>query len=327
MQLAFVSTRGEEPALAGALGMNATVTGHGMATLFETAANAVRVATARRRARSEILHGELGTDGPDALARVIEGEIIPRLLLAHREGESAHNSVPALVSGTIPEGYAERFAAETLREEAMALLVRVDALLTRGVSIETLYLNLLAPAARQLGIWWESDACDFVDVTMGLWRLQEIVHELAARRPGRGPLPGVDRRALFAPVPGDQHGFGTLLVEEFFRRAGWTTWNASPTANSKLIALTAGRSFELIGLTATCERHIEELSGIIRAIRATSRNPGIAVMVGGRLFSECPELAVEVGADGTAADGLNAVAVAEKLVAARECRAATDLPR
>ena len=55
-------------------------------------------------------------------------------------------------------------------------------------------VDLLAPAARLLGEYWEDDRCDFVDVTMGLWRLQEVVHEIAARAPADRAAGG--RRAL-----------------------------------------------------------------------------------------------------------------------------------
>lgn len=315
MSVAFQTTRDDRPAGAGELGFGASVQGYGMSTLLETAANAVRAATRRvRTSPGHLQPCEIDGHGPDALARVIEGEIIPRLLMAHRDEVPVHAAALNAELDRIPPGYAERFAAETLREEATTLMVRVEALIARGVTVETMFLHLLAPAARQLGVWWDEDSCDFVDVTMGLWRLQEIVHALAARSPGRAPTPGFDRRALFSPLPGEQHGFGTLLVEEFFRRSGWTTWSAAPTITPELIGLTAGRVFELVGLTVSLDRNIEMISGVIRAIRSTSRNPRLAIMVGGRVFSERPELAAQVGADGTAADGLSAVAVAEHLV-------------
>ena len=38
----------------------------------------------------------------------------------------------------------------------------------RGVSVEALYVHLLAPAARHLGELWEDDRCHFADVTVGM---------------------------------------------------------------------------------------------------------------------------------------------------------------
>ena len=258
---------------------------------------------------------------PDALARVIEGDIIPQLLVAHRS--AGHATSPARPgSGEVPIDFTERFAAATLTEEVGPLMAQVEALMLGGVDVETIYIDLLAPAARQLGSWWDQDACDFVDVTMGLWRLQEIVHALSALVPGTAVLPGAERRALFSPAPGEQHGLGALIVEEFFRRAGWQTWSAPALDEAELVALAAGRSFDLIGLTVSVERHVAPLARSIAAVRRASRNPHVLIMVGGRVFTDRPELAAEIGADGTAADGQLAVQVAEDLMTAQSLRVA-----
>jgi methanogenic corrinoid protein MtbC1 len=256
------------------------------------------------------------TASPDALARLIEADIIPRLLLNHREA-MATTTVPSASSAEIPAGVADQFAAATLTEEVAPLLARVESLMAGGVSVETIYLHLLAPAARRLGAWWDEDACDFVDVTMGLWRLQEIVNALAALIPGVAIIEGAERRALFSPAPGEQHGLGAIIVEEFFRRAGWQTWSAPALDEDELVALTAGRAFDIVGLTVSVERHVQPLEKTIAAVRRASRNADVIILVGGRVFTEQPELAEQIGADGTAADGQLAVALAERLVTER----------
>jgi methanogenic corrinoid protein MtbC1 len=250
---------------------------------------------------------------PDALARVIESDIIPRLLMTHRD-RGATAAPVAKPQAAIPAGYADVFAAATLTEEVGPLLARVETLMAAGVTVETVYLHLLAPAARRLGAWWDEDACDFVDVTMGLWRCQEIVHALSALIPGAAPAAEAERRALFAPAPGEQHGLGAIIVEEFFRRAGWQTWSVPALDADELVALVAGRDFDIVGLTVSVERHVAPLRQSITAVRQASRNPAIIVLVGGRVFTETPALAAEIGADGTAADGALAVALADRLL-------------
>nr|WP_310523209.1 cobalamin B12-binding domain-containing protein [Polymorphobacter sp.] len=256
------------------------------------------------------------TASPDALARVIEADIIPRLLLAHRDSYTV-TQAPAVPAAEVPASLADKFAAATLTEEVGPLLARVEALMAGGVSVEDVYLHLLAPAARRLGSWWDEDACDFVDVTMGLWRLQEIVHALSALIPGIAPIEGAERRALFAPAPGEQHGLGAIIVEEFFRRAGWQTWSAPALDEAELVALATGRAFDVIGLTVSVERHLGPLARSIALVRQASRNPDVVIMVGGRIFTDRPELAKDVGADGTASDGQLAVTLAETLLTKR----------
>lgn len=295
-----------------------------MASMLDIVAEA-RIAAGKQwdRARRAAFRPREATS-PDALARVIESDIIPRLLMAHRDlGQMA--APIATPQAAIPKGYAEVFAAATLTEEVGPLLARVEALMAGGVTVETIYLHLLAPAARRLGAWWDEDACDFVDVTMGLWRCQEIVHALSALIPGAAPVVGAERRALFAPAPGEQHGFGALMVEEFFRRAGWQTWSVPALDADELVALVSGRAFDIVGLTVSVERHVAALQHSITAVRLASRNPNIIVLVGGRVFTETPALAAEIGADGTAADGALAVALADRLLNQRHMPSVSNI--
>lgn len=277
-----------------------------------------------RARRATMRAGEASS--PDALARVIESDIIPRLLVAHTN-IAARASVVSTISETengsgdgtnstagIPRDYLERFTAATLTEEVGPLMSRIEALMLGGVDIETIYLHLLAPSARQLGTWWDNDQCDFVDVTMGLWRLQELVHALSSLVPGAVVAPADARTALFSPAPGEQHGLGAMIVEEFFRRAGWQTWSAPALDEHELVALAAGRCFDLIGLTVSVGRDLDSLARSIAAVRLQSRNPDLIILVGGRVFTEAPELAAKLGADGTAADGNLAVQLAERLL-------------
>ena len=125
---------------------------------------------------------------------------------------------------------------------------------------------------------------------------------------------GAERRALFSPAPGEQHGLGALIVEEFFRRDGWQTWSVPALDETELVGLVAGRAFDVVGLTVSVERHIAPLARSITATRRASRNPAVIVLVGGRVFTARPELARDIGADGTASDGALAVRLADTLL-------------
>ena len=252
-----------------------------------------------------------------SLTRLIESEIIPRLLVAHATGPhadpdaSADGGPGAVVS---PDEVAE-FAPLSLQVEADELLEHVDRLVARGVSLDSLLVDLLAPAARHLGELWEDDRCDFIDVTMGLWRLQEVVHELSARMPHDHSKPfGQERRALFASLEGDQHSFGTVVIDELFCANGWSTDRLNEATTVELLERVRDEWFDLAGLTITCDCHIAPLPAIVRSIRGSSRNPRICVMVGGRVFAGNADLAASVGADGTAPDARVAVRVAGELV-------------
>jgi len=251
----------------------------------------------------------------EALGRLIESEVIPRLLVAHSDPLPAASHVAV----TISSAEVERFAPLVLASGAHEVLDIVEAYLRRGVSIEALFVELLAPAARWLGEGWEEDRLDFIDVTMGLWRLQEVLREIAASTP-RNLDPGRPvRTALFAPMPGDQHSFGTAMVEQCFARAGWETELFVDQSRRKLLALIAAREFDLIGLTVSKDCLIDRLPSFVTTLRSVSKNPQVRVIIGGGVLTRNPGLLAFAGADATARTAITAVTTAETLFETAPC--------
>lgn len=264
------------------------------------------------------LSGPTPLDPPSAwLVHAIETEIIPRLMLAHREPTLRIVPKQPICEGPGPEHVAA-LAKLILKRDAAESAAYVDEMCERGVALEQIYLDLLAPTARRLGELWDSDECAFTDVTVGLWRLQQVMYELSPdfQRDGQGGA-APSRRALLAPAPGSQHTFGLFMVAEFFRRAGWQVMGKPDGSTDALLAVARNEWFDVIGLSAGSDVHIEGLTSVILELRHASVNPDVAVMVGGPIFTAHPELFVRVGADATATDAPNAVAQADSLVAAR----------
>jgi methanogenic corrinoid protein MtbC1 len=188
----------------------------------------------------------------------------------------------------------------------------------RGATAHELCLDLLAPTARRLGEMWNTDCCDFTDVTIALGRLQLMLRELAAHMVST-PIEGVPiRRALLLAVAGDQHTFGLAMVRDFFRAAGWRVATDAPEDLDALKALVRAEAFDVVGFTVGSERHTEQLAAAVHALRKHSRNPHVTVLVGGPLLLERPDLAAQVGADATALDARQAILEAERQVAARD---------
>ena len=256
-------------------------------------------------------------DQIDSVNTIIESEIIPRLLMAH--SATTTGSRPRLLRSITPDE-AARFAELPIRLEAASLLEEVDAFIAKGASVETICLDLLAPAARKLGEMWERDECDFLDVTMGLWRLQEVMREVAARAATNHRELDVPRSALFSPMPGDHHNFGTLMIDEVFARGGWRSEALVKPERRELLDRLARQPFDLVGLTLARDCPSAALGNLIRAVRNVSANPHIIVLVGGRMINANPGIAMEVGADGTGADALAALELANSLVKAAAAR-------
>lgn len=190
----------------------------------------------------------------------------------------------------------------------------IEALLARGVSAEAIYVELLGPTAYALGEMWVADTCDFVDVTVGLGRIQRALRSLSRVFLG-GDADGkaASGKALLSCVPGEQHTLGLFLVAEFMMRDGWGVSLGPPVAEHDLLDLVRHDWFDVIGFSVACDTRLADLHRIIRKVRHASRNHDLGVMVGGRVFNERPELVARVGADISAPDARSASVHARQL--------------
>ncbi|MGA2552184.1 MAG: cobalamin-dependent protein [Burkholderiaceae bacterium] len=253
------------------------------------------------------------------LERTIEGEIIPRLMLAHASSQSEVGSVVEAKSvGSVEEVL--EFAELVLRAEVIDVSAFVDRRRARGVPLVAIYLDLLAPTARHLGQLWEADKANFAEVTLGLWRLQQVLHDLGPEFRDEQDVSSHGRRALLIPTFGEQHTLGLNMVREFFRRAGWEVCGESPPTLGALEHMMHAEWFDLAGVSAGCEVRVEGMKEMIQKMRAASRNRAIAVLVGGPIFVAHPEYVEMVGADAMAHDARDAITRAEGLVALRQVR-------
>jgi MerR family transcriptional regulator, light-induced transcriptional regulator len=251
----------------------------------------------------------------EALIRTIEGQIVPRLLLARASVPPSEAPMALPLPGVVqnPQAVAEltRLLLEHTSEVASVYVQLIHA---DGASIESILLNVLAPAARRLGALWESDEVDFFAVSLGLARLQTIVRELSTATPQEDSPPGLAGTILLVPEMGEQHTFGLQLVAEFFRRSRWDVWLEQPATVDEYARLIAAEHFAVIGLGVGSDSKLEHLAGRIAATRRGSRNRNVCVMVGGPVLLSRPEIARQVGADATATDGPQAVQIAQTLV-------------
>jgi methanogenic corrinoid protein MtbC1 len=241
------------------------------------------------------------------LADVIAHEIVPRLMLIHHE---VLPSIDANASPPSQDAIAE-LASLVLGPDIHAAANYISGIKQRGISLDVLFVELLEPAARYLGEMWENDRCDFIDVTLGVGRLQQLLaifnqtHDL--------PALGDRRRVLMTATAGEQHRFGLAMVEKFLQAAGWNVTSEPGATAEALASLVQNEWFAVAGLTLSRESKLDQLAAVIKAIRQYSCNPSIGVMVGGPAFADHPEFAIRVGADAAAVNAPTAVLLAQKL--------------
>lgn len=241
----------------------------------------------------------------------VRREIIPRLL-ARRSSDvvplrprASDGDPPAVTTSDI-----DNFADILLTSQPKHTVRYIETKHARGLPLESVYLDLLAPTARRLGDLWQEDLCDFCEVTIAVCHLHRIVRDFSPTFLSAAPRPTIHRTALLAPCSGEQHTFGIYMVAEFFRRAGWTVSIGRSGKARDLVEVVRNQWFAVIGLSLSCDSRVDELAATINAVRRASRNPLIRVLVGGRVFNDHSDLVHLVGADGTAFDGRHAMPTA-----------------
>jgi len=244
----------------------------------------------------------------ELLGATIESEILPRLLSAHRD----ETGLPPdhAISAAEVAAFVEMIIGDEI-EEARAVADRV---IVHYGGRDALLNNLLTPAARLLGKMWEQDTADFMTVTLGVYRLDQIMKETATAGHAFGSLSAHDNRILLLPAPGEQHSFGLAMVADKFREGGWCVRSGPAATRAQLLRLVKDEWFDIVGLSVSAERVMKGLAATIRAVRAASCNPNVHIVLGGRAVMEDMERARFLGADAIASDAQSALAHANYYV-------------
>ena len=247
------------------------------------------------------------------LLPLVEAEIIPRLMQAHSHRENKNTNEAKL----LPADEVVAFTKAILLQDSTVANEQITKLRSHGLTPDAVYLYLLTPAARYLGELWESDACSFTEVTLGMWRIQQLMYDLSpVFHASRKPLvsPGKQRRILIATLPGSQHSFGLSMLSEFFRSEGWTVLAIPAPDERELIEALVNNWLDVFALSISLNSELDNAKNIIEFARKRSCNPEISVIAGGPLFINNPELAELVGADGTSIDAPGALMLAAQLL-------------
>lgn len=150
-------------------------------------------------------------------------------------------------------------------------------LLEVGLTVEEVCLDHLAPAARQLGQWWEDDKRPFTDVALASARIHVILRGLSATR--RVRTFASDRGALFASAPGEQHILGVVMAAALFRSDGWDVTLLVGLDHDTLLDRFINDDRPLIGLSSSGDHSLDGLRQLMEAVR--DRRPDARLILSG----------------------------------------------
>jgi MerR family transcriptional regulator, light-induced transcriptional regulator len=244
-----------------------------------------------------------------ALASVIALDIIPRLLMGHRVEE--RTDTPARPRSRFTDIDRAGFLSDSLQLSAPQLSAKLREMMMWGHELESVLLDLMAPVARQLGEMWERDSITFIDVTIAVQKMQQVLRDIcqSVTSDAYGP------HALLLPAPGESHSFGLVIVSELFRKRGWYVAGGMPVTQHVLVNMVNTQPYAVVGFSLSNSALLGDLKTAIKRVRKSSACRDVLVIVGGSAFDGKTHLAADIGADAAFADAAGVIEFADKVAA------------
>ena len=252
-----------------------------------------------------------------SLLSVIESQIIPRLLDAHPSVKALdlEHAQADLVAAS--EQDMLDFAQACLATDSQAVFNHLDVLRDKGLGTQTVFLDVITPAARYLGDLWEQDKMDFTLVAQGLLRMHHAMRHLGYETQDGPQSAGDVRRIMLASAPGSQHILGLAMVSEFFRADHWQVVVEISTSEQALVHAVAHEWFDVIGLSVGLIEQLPHIPALIARLKSASRNPNAFVILGGPALLQAKMDGIELAADAISVNAAEAVKLAGVLLTNR----------
>ena len=253
----------------------------------------------------------------DSLRHLIESQIIPRLLEATAMEQASNDAQTFHAQYVGSPQEVEAFAHSCMALDTTTSSQFMDDMVAQEFSIESLFLNLISPAARRLGEQWDNDALDFTQVTLALQRMHHITHRLGYEFQAPAHQADDPKSVMLASAPGSQHLLGLVMVSEFFRKGGWQVTLEITNTERELMHAVANEWFDLIGLSVGLQEQLIDMASWISRLKKFSRNPNVGVLLGGPAFLNQQHDPQFLGVDAIATDASAALEIAANVLQAK----------
>lgn len=234
----------------------------------------------------EMQSGDLGSSGQDAAGVIYFASQVVSLL-ADRTARSVTKPREPLVAGLIAaslSGTKDAFA-ELLAEVRMA---RISV-----AALADIYIPL---AAERMGAAWLEDEMSWLDVSIGVSRMQSLLREIGtawvadqAGDTGQGTV-------LLLVPDREQHTLGPMVAMGQLRRVGVSVCLRIAPSHNELRSLMAAREFDGIMISVATKEKLESVAKTVQFLKSvmTKRTP---IVVGGAVMGKVEDPAAQTGAD------------------------------
>ena len=182
---------------------------------------------------------------------------------------------------------------------------------SQGLPIRDAYLKVLLPAQQEVGRLWHLNEISISEEHLVSYTTQRVMALLSTRMP-RKPDNGLT--VIAGSVAGNVHDIGIRAISYLFEFEGWRTiYLGSDIPRQELPATMDSYDADLLLLSVALVTQLPATERAIAEIRSHSQRP-VKIMVGGNGLAERPGYWKDMGADGYAADAVEALELASELV-------------
>ena len=208
-------------------------------------------------------------------------------LLAERNWRTFSEVREPVVSGLIT-------AALSGKKDAFADLLRE--LKRARVSAAALADIYIPEAARRMGEAWQDDQMSWLDVSIGVGRMQSLLREIGtAWAADQAGDTGHGTVLLIVPDR-EQHTLGPMVAMGQLRRFGVSVCLRIAPSHNELRSLMAARQFDGVLISIATKDKLDSVAKTVQFIKASAAKP-MPIVVGGAVTSKVEDIVACTGAD------------------------------
>lgn len=194
--------------------------------------------------------------------------------------------------------WAARLEARLVAGDTRGAWGVIEAAMAAGTELEDIYLEVIAPAMRNIGARWDAGELDIAIEHRASGIAQRLIGRLGPRFARRGRTRGT---VLVGTPPGERHSLPVSMLADLLRGGGWEVSDigADLPVDSFVHALQNTPDVSAIGVSISSQEGLEHAAALFAALSAAA--PDVPVVVGGAAVRD-REHAVSLGATAFAAN-------------------------
>jgi len=172
----------------------------------------------------------------------------------------------------------QRFLGFLLKKDRKDATEYMLSLLKQGLSLESLYSDMLTSALKEIGRLWQKNEISVVDVHVATDICRYIMMRLAdSIAPDDVLLP---YKALVTCVPGEEHEMGAEILENYLETIGWQICSMGHIApEADIIKAIVNSKPDVVFLSITLVSNLTSIKAL--AIKVREQKPNLKIVIGG----------------------------------------------